>query len=132
MGELKIDIYNHVMPRAVADRIRELAPGRGDMVKRVTSIPMLYDMEARIRIRPLRHNRRDLTNVRYLPTVQSVIGVVEGARGRQRHGSQIGRQGRPGYRVEPWHQIGECQGPCHRGLPPHAYGAIGRAAARLA
>jgi hypothetical protein len=34
MSERKIDIYNHVMPRAVADRIRELAPGRGDMVKR--------------------------------------------------------------------------------------------------
>jgi hypothetical protein len=42
MSERKIDIYNHVMPRAVADRIRELAPGRGDMVKRETSIPMLY------------------------------------------------------------------------------------------
>jgi uncharacterized protein len=50
MSERKIDIYNHVMPRAVADRIGELAPGRGDMVKRVTSIPMLYDIEARIRM----------------------------------------------------------------------------------
>src|SRR6478672_3254294 len=50
MSERKIDIYNHVMPRAVADRIRELAPGRGDMVKRLTSIPMLYDIEARIRM----------------------------------------------------------------------------------
>jgi uncharacterized protein len=38
------------MPRAVADRIRELAPGKGDMVKRVTSIPMLYDIEARVRM----------------------------------------------------------------------------------
>jgi predicted TIM-barrel fold metal-dependent hydrolase len=50
MTERKIDIYNHVMPRAVADRIRELAPGKGDMVKRVASIPMLYDIEARIRM----------------------------------------------------------------------------------
>jgi uncharacterized protein len=50
MTERKIDIYNHVMPRAVADRIRELAPGSGDMVKRVTSIPMLYDIEGRVRI----------------------------------------------------------------------------------
>jgi len=50
MSGRKIDIYNHVMPRAVADRIRELAPGKGDMVKRVTSIPMLYDIEARIRM----------------------------------------------------------------------------------
>ena len=48
MSGRKIDIYNHVMPRAVADRMRELAPGKGDMVKRVTSIPMLYDIEARV------------------------------------------------------------------------------------
>ena len=47
MSGRKIDIYNHVMPIAVADRIRELAPVKGDMVKRVTSIPMLYDIEAR-------------------------------------------------------------------------------------
>ena len=50
MSERKIDIYNHVMPRGVADRIRELAPGKGDMIKRVTSIPMLHDIEARIRM----------------------------------------------------------------------------------
>ena len=30
--------------------MRELAPGKGDMVKRVTSIPMLHDIEARIRM----------------------------------------------------------------------------------
>lgn len=50
MSQRKIDIYNHVMPRAVADRIGELAPARGDMVKRVTSIPMLYDIEGRVRM----------------------------------------------------------------------------------
>jgi predicted TIM-barrel fold metal-dependent hydrolase len=50
MGGRKIDIYNHVMPRAIADHMRELAPGKGDMVKRVTSIPMLHDIEARIRM----------------------------------------------------------------------------------
>src|SRR6266576_3579322 len=50
MSERKIDIYNHVMPRAIADRMRELAPGKGDMVKRVTSITMLHDIEARVRM----------------------------------------------------------------------------------
>lgn len=50
MSERKIDIYNHVMPRAVADRIGELAPGKGGMVRRVTSIPMLYDIGARVRM----------------------------------------------------------------------------------
>ena len=46
----KIDIYNHVMPRAVADRMQELAPGKGGMIKRVTTIPMLHDIEARVRM----------------------------------------------------------------------------------
>ena len=50
MTERKIDVYNHVMPTVVADSIRELAPGKGDMVRRVTSIPMLHDMEARVRM----------------------------------------------------------------------------------
>jgi predicted TIM-barrel fold metal-dependent hydrolase len=46
----KIDIYNHVMPRAVADRLHELAPGKGGMVRRVTGIPMLHDIGARVRM----------------------------------------------------------------------------------
>ena len=50
MSARKIDIYNHVMPRAVADLMQELAPSMTGMVKRVTSIPMLYDIEARIRM----------------------------------------------------------------------------------
>ena len=52
MSGRKIDIYNHVMPIAVADRIRELAPVKGDMVKRATSIPTLYDIEARALMLP--------------------------------------------------------------------------------
>ena len=50
MSVRKIDIYNHVMPRAVADLMQELAPSMTGMVKRVTSIPMLHDIEARIRM----------------------------------------------------------------------------------
>ena len=50
MTARKIDIYNHVMPRAVADLMLELAPSMSGMVKRVTSIPMLHDIEARIRM----------------------------------------------------------------------------------
>ena len=48
MSTRKLDIYNHVLPRAVADRMRELAPAKGDIVKRVTSIAMLHDIEARV------------------------------------------------------------------------------------
>ena len=50
MSARKLDIYNHVLPKAFIARMRELAPGRGDMVKRVTSIAMLHDIEARIRM----------------------------------------------------------------------------------
>jgi hypothetical protein len=41
MSGRKIDIYNHVMPRAVADRMLELAPAASGMLRRVTAIPML-------------------------------------------------------------------------------------------
>jgi uncharacterized protein len=50
MNARKIDIYNHVMPRAMADLMLELAPSVSGMIKRVTSIPMLHDMEARVRM----------------------------------------------------------------------------------
>jgi predicted TIM-barrel fold metal-dependent hydrolase len=46
----KIDIYNHVMPRAVADRMQELAPAGSGILKRMTTIPMLWDIEARARM----------------------------------------------------------------------------------
>src|SRR5258708_25125729 len=48
MSARKLDIYNHVLPRAVTDRMRELAPAKGDIVKRVTSIRVLHDIPARI------------------------------------------------------------------------------------
>lgn len=46
----KLDIYNHILPAAFIARMKELAPQMGDIVKRVTSIPMLHDMEARTRM----------------------------------------------------------------------------------
>ena len=50
MTSRKIDIFNHVMPQAIADRMREMGPAAAGMAKRLTSIPMLYDIEARIRM----------------------------------------------------------------------------------
>jgi uncharacterized protein len=44
MSQRKIDIYNHVFPKALAEYLG------GGMAKRMTSIPMLHDMEARIRM----------------------------------------------------------------------------------
>ena len=50
MTARKIDIFNHVMPQAIADSMREMGPASAGMAKRLTSIPMLYDIEARIRM----------------------------------------------------------------------------------
>jgi predicted TIM-barrel fold metal-dependent hydrolase len=50
MSHRKLDIYNHILPKVFIDRMRELAPKMGDIVKRVTSIPMLHDMDARVRM----------------------------------------------------------------------------------
>ena len=50
MSARKLDIYNHILPNAFTARMRELSPHMGDIVKRVTSIPMLHDMEARVRM----------------------------------------------------------------------------------
>src|SRR5215475_13314205 len=44
----KLDIYNHVLPKVVTDRMQALSPQKGGIVKRVTSIRMLDDMPARV------------------------------------------------------------------------------------
>jgi predicted TIM-barrel fold metal-dependent hydrolase len=50
MTSRKLDIYNHVMPRHVIDRMAELSPAMAGMVKRMTTIPVLADIEARVRM----------------------------------------------------------------------------------
>lgn len=50
MSSRKIDIFNHVMPSAVAEHLRNLGSAEAGMAKRLTAIPMLYDIEARIRM----------------------------------------------------------------------------------
>src|SRR5437667_6762370 len=44
---MKIDIYNHVLPRAYLDLVKQHSKEPG-MVKRMTSIRMLWDMEHRV------------------------------------------------------------------------------------
>jgi len=50
MSSRKIDIFNHVMPNVVADHLRSLGEQGAGMAKRLTSIPVLHDMEARVRM----------------------------------------------------------------------------------
>lgn len=46
---MKIDVFNHVLPPKYLDRMRETSRDR-EMVKRVTNIPTLWDMDARMRL----------------------------------------------------------------------------------
>lgn len=46
---LKIDVFNHVLPRPYLDKLDELNPGLKDIGKRVRPIPVLHDMELRLR-----------------------------------------------------------------------------------
>ena len=57
---MKIDIYNHVLPRAYLDLVKQHSKDAG-MVKRMTSIRMLWDMEHRVAM--LREKFRDVQQV---------------------------------------------------------------------
>lgn len=47
---LKIDVFNHILPRRYFDRMNEVAPGLEDIGKRVRNVPVLVDMDARLRM----------------------------------------------------------------------------------
>ena len=46
---MKLDIFPHILPRRYFDRMVEIAPDRG-AIKRWLNIPVLYDLEARLRM----------------------------------------------------------------------------------
>src|SRR5881296_3466356 len=47
---LKIDVFPHILPRPFFDRLIEVAPRGGLMVKRVQNIPVMIDIEKRFEI----------------------------------------------------------------------------------
>jgi uncharacterized protein len=47
---LKIDVFNHVLPQAYFDKVNEVNPGLKDLGKRVRNIPVLRDMDERLRM----------------------------------------------------------------------------------
>ena len=47
---LKIDIFNHIWPAPFFQALQKVVPNFRDMGKRVTSIPMLMDLELRFRV----------------------------------------------------------------------------------
>lgn len=47
---LKIDVFNHIFPARYFDRMNEVAPELEDLGKRVRNIPVLVDVDARLRM----------------------------------------------------------------------------------
>ncbi|HEX6194419.1 MAG TPA: amidohydrolase family protein [Jiangellaceae bacterium] len=47
---LKIDVFNHIIPRRYFDRMNEIAPDLADIGKRVRNIPVLVDVDERLRM----------------------------------------------------------------------------------
>ena len=47
---MKIDIFNHIFPKAYFDRMIEVAPNGADMHKRVRNVPSIVDLDERFRI----------------------------------------------------------------------------------
>ena len=46
---MKLDIYNHIFPVKYFERMQEVIPNKGP-IKRWLNIPVLYDVEARLRM----------------------------------------------------------------------------------
>lgn len=46
---MKIDIFPHIFPPAYFDKVVETVPNK-DAIRRWTNIPVLYDLEARLRM----------------------------------------------------------------------------------
>ena len=47
---MKIDIYNHIFPKRFYDGMMKVMANPKDMLKRVTSVPMLVDLDERFRV----------------------------------------------------------------------------------
>jgi uncharacterized protein len=47
---LKIDVFPHILPRPFYDRLLQVAPSSGLMVKRVQNIPVMIDLDRRFEV----------------------------------------------------------------------------------
>ncbi len=73
MSTRKIDIYNHVNPKAYAHLLAEMAPAASGILKRITTIPMLTDMEARARMMDQWPGYQQVLTIAN-PPVESLLG----------------------------------------------------------
>ncbi len=47
---MKIDIFNHVLPKKYFDRVNQMTSNLGDLDRRMRNIPILVDMDARLKM----------------------------------------------------------------------------------
>jgi predicted TIM-barrel fold metal-dependent hydrolase len=74
---VKIDIFNHILPKPYYDRMIEKMPPGAYMLKRVSNIPFLYDLDTRFRkIEEFGDDYQQIFSVN-LPPVEAVWGPDE-------------------------------------------------------
>jgi len=70
---LKIDVFPHILPRPFFDRLLEVAPSSGLMVKRVQNIPVMIDLEKRFEIMDRHEGYRQVLTLS-APPLENVAG----------------------------------------------------------
>jgi aminocarboxymuconate-semialdehyde decarboxylase len=74
---VKIDIFNHIMPKPYFDRVVAKLPADAYMLKRVSNIPYLYDLDTRFRkIEQFGDDYQQVFTIN-LPPVEQVFGPDE-------------------------------------------------------
>ena len=74
---MKIDIFNHILPKPYYDRMIDKMPSGAYMLKRVSNIPFLYDLDTRFRkIEQFGDDYQQVFSVN-LPPVEAVWGPDE-------------------------------------------------------
>src|SRR5438034_1540927 len=70
---LKIDVFPHILPRRFYDRLLEVAPRSGLMVKRVSNIPVMIDLDKRFAIMDRHEGYRQVLTLA-APPLEAIAG----------------------------------------------------------
>jgi uncharacterized protein len=70
---LKIDVFPHILPRRFYDRLMDVAPRSGLMVKRVSNIPVMIDLDRRFEIMDRHEGYRQVLTLA-TPPIDAIAG----------------------------------------------------------
>lgn len=76
MTQRKIDIFNHVAPKPYLDLLREMLPKGHGIIKRLSGLPMLHDLEARVRMMDQWPGYQQVLTIA-APPVESVVSAAD-------------------------------------------------------